>query len=49
MAYLNDIIIFSPTLEDHKKHINKKFDHLRQHDLKLILQNVNSCKMKHSI
>ena len=35
MAYLDDIITFSPTLEEHTKHIQKVFDHLRQHDVKL--------------
>ena len=32
MAYLDDIIIFSPTLEEHTKHIQKVFDHVTQHD-----------------
>ena len=37
MAYLDDITIFSPTLEEQTKHIQNVFDHLRQHDLKLKL------------
>ena len=40
MAYL-DIIIFSPTLEDHMRHINKVFECLREHNLKLKL---SKCK-----
>ena len=41
MAYLDDIIIFSPTLEDHMRHINKVFERLREHNLKLKL---SKCK-----
>ena len=37
MAYLDDIIIFSPTLDEQTKHIQKVFGHFRQHDLKLKL------------
>ena len=37
MAYLDDIIIFSLTLEEHMKHIQKVFHDLRQCDLKLKL------------
>ena len=36
-AYLDDIMIFSPTLEEHLKHICIIFDKLRQYDLKLKL------------
>ena len=35
MAYLDDIIIFSTSKEEHKQHIHKIFDCLRQHNLKL--------------
>ena len=31
MAYLDDIIIFSPSMEEHIKHIQLVFDRLRQH------------------
>ena len=34
MSHLDDII-FSPTLEEQTKPIQKIFDHLRQHDVKL--------------
>ena len=40
VASLDDIIIFSPTLEEHTKHIQKVFNCLRQHNLKL-----PKCKM----
>ena len=35
MAYLDDIINFSPSMEEHIKHIQLVFDRLRQHQLKL--------------
>ena len=35
IAYLDDVILFSPTSEEHIKHIQKVVDHLRQDDLKL--------------
>ena len=38
IAYLDDILVFSPTLEDHLKHLDIVFDRLRQHDLKLKLK-----------
>ena len=41
LAYHDDIIIFSSNLEDHEKHIQQVFDHLRQHNLKLEL---SKCK-----
>ena len=41
MAFLDDIIIFSPTLENHLRHINIVFECLREHDLKLKL---SKCK-----
>ena len=41
MAYLDDIIIFSPTLEDHMRHMNKVFERLTEHNLKLKL---SKCK-----
>ena len=37
-AYLDDILIFSDTLENHLSHINQVFDRLRQHKLKLKLK-----------
>ena len=37
-AYLDDILIFSATIEDHISHINQVFDRLRQHRLKLKLK-----------
>ena len=37
-AYLDDIMIFSPTLEEHLEHICVIFDRLRQHILKLKLK-----------
>ena len=38
IAYLDDILVFSPTLEDHLRHLDIVFDRLRQHDLKLKLK-----------
>ena len=38
IAYLDDIIIFSPTLEEHFEDIQMVFDRLRQHQLKLKLK-----------
>ena len=35
MAYLDDIIIFCTSEEEHKQHIQKKFNCIRQHKLKL--------------
>ena len=43
VPYLDDIIIFSPTLEKHLEHIQKVFDSLREHNLKLKLK--KSCFM----
>ena len=37
-AYLDDILIFSATVEDHLSHIDQVFDRLRQHRLKLKLK-----------
>ena len=37
-AYLDDILIFSETLEDHLSHLETVFDRLRQHGLKLKLK-----------
>ena len=37
-AYLDDIMIFSQTLEEHLEHISIIFDKLRQHNLKLELK-----------
>ena len=41
MAYLDDTIIFSPSMEEHVKHIQLVFDRLRQHQLKL---KISKCK-----
>lgn len=35
LAYLDDILIFSKTVEDHRKHIQTVFQRLREHGLKL--------------
>ncbi|KAL4232960.1 hypothetical protein ACF0H5_007648 [Mactra antiquata] len=37
-AYLDDIIIFSPTVDEHLRHIQIIFDKLRTHNLKLKIQ-----------
>ena len=37
IAYLDDILVFSPTLEDHLQHLDTIFERLRKHDLKLKL------------
>jgi hypothetical protein len=37
-AYLDDILIFSSTLEEHLKHIQIVFDRLRTHNLRLKLK-----------
>ncbi len=34
IAYLDDILVFSPTLEDHMTHLDSIFGRLREHDLK---------------
>jgi len=41
VAYLDDILIYSKTLEEHLKHIQEVFDRLRQHNLKLKLKKCN--------
>ena len=41
VAYLDDIIIFSPTLEEHLKNIEQVFGRLREHNLKL---KMSKCK-----
>ncbi|MCG7874779.1 MAG: pol polyprotein, partial [Candidatus Thiodiazotropha endolucinida] len=38
VPYMDDIIIFSPTLEKHFEHIQTVFNRLRQHNLKLKLK-----------
>ncbi|CAC5357898.1 Retrovirus-related Pol polyprotein from transposon 297,Retrovirus-related Pol polyprotein from transposon 17.6 [Mytilus coruscus] len=38
ISYINDILIFSETLEEHFDHIQQVFDRLRQHNLKLKLK-----------
>ena len=41
IAYLDDILVFSPTLEDHLKHFDVMFGRLRKHDLRLKLNKCN--------
>ena len=41
IAYLDDILVFSLTLEDHLQHLDTIFDRLRKHDLKLKLKKCN--------
>ena len=43
-AYLDDILIFSATIEDHLSHINQVFNRLRQHKLKLKLKKCSFLK-----
>ena len=43
-AYLDDILIFSTTLEEHLDHIQQVFDRLRQHQLRLKLKKCNFLK-----
>ncbi|CAG2214079.1 Retrovirus-related Pol polyprotein from transposon 17.6,Transposon Ty3-I Gag-Pol polyprotein,Transposon Ty3-G Gag-Pol polyprotein,Retrovirus-related Pol polyprotein from transposon 297 [Mytilus edulis] len=38
ISYIDDILIFSETLEEHFNHIQQVFDRLRQHNLKLKLK-----------
>ncbi|MEW8546530.1 MAG: reverse transcriptase domain-containing protein [Candidatus Thiodiazotropha sp.] len=45
-AYLDDILIFSATIEDHLSHINQVFDRLRQHKLKLKLKKCSFFKQQ---
>ena len=40
-AYIDDILIFSTTIEEHLKHIQIIFERLRQHGLKLKLKKCN--------
>ena len=41
LAYLDDVIIFSSTLEEHLKHISMVFDCLKEHNLKM---KISKCK-----
>ena len=45
LAYLDDVIIFSPTLEEHQKHISQIFECLREHKLKM---KISKCKFVQS-
>ena len=45
-AYLDDILIFSGTLEEHLKHLSIIFDKLRQHRLKLNLKKCGILKLE---
>ena len=40
-AYLEDILVFCPTLEDHLQHLDTIFDRLWKYDLKLKLKKCN--------
>lgn len=35
LSYLDDILIFSKSIEEHERHLRTVFDRLRQHGLKL--------------
>ena len=41
IAYLDDILVFSPTLEDHIQHLDTIFEFLWKYDLKLKLKKCN--------
>ena len=41
LAYLDDVIIFSPTFEEHLNHISMVFDHLKENNLKM---KISKCK-----
>ena len=43
-CYLDDIVLFSRTLEEHKTHITKVLDRLRQHKLKIKLKKCSFVK-----
>ena len=45
-AYLDDILIFSATLEEHLEHLSIIFDKLRQHKLKLKLKKCGFLKLE---
>ena len=45
-AYLDDIMIFSSTLEEHLEHLNIIFSKLRQHKLKLKLKKCSFLKLE---
>ena len=45
VAYLDDVIIFSPSIEEHLKHINLVFDQLRKYNLKI---KISKCKFMQS-
>ena len=44
VAYLDDILIYSTTLEEHLAHIKKVFNKLREHSLRLKLKNFSFFK-----
>ena len=45
-SYLDDVLIWSSSLEDHLTHIQQVLDRFRLHNLKLKMKNVVSCKQK---
>ena len=45
LAYLDDVTIFSPSIEEHLKHINLIFDQLRECNLKV---KISECKFMQS-
>ena len=44
VAYLNDILIYSETMSDHLRHIQKVIDRLREHNLRLKLKKCSFLK-----
>ena len=46
MAYLDDILIFSSTLEEHLNHLSIIFNKLREHNLRLKLKKCSFLKME---
>ena len=45
-AYLDDILVYSATLEEHLEHLSIIFDKLRQHKLKLKLKKCGFPKLE---
>ena len=45
-AYLDDIMVFSSTLEEQLEHFSIIFDKLRQHNLKLTLKKCSFLKLE---
>ena len=49
VAYSDDILIYSKTLDEHLGHIQEVFDRLKLHELKQNLRSVVCLKMKLNI